>query len=169
MLASLDSKAIVSHSEGETQDIGAELGKLLDAGDLICLEGELGSGKTSFVQGIGRGLGIDRAIHSPTFILANEHAGDRLRLYHLDVYRVGGPQEALGFGLADYVEGDGVCVIEWAEKVAAVLPAERLWVTFRDLGESERELIFRATGRRYSELLGNLVVRLTESDHAVSH
>ncbi len=79
---------IISGSLEETQTLGARIGALAQRGDLFCLEGDLGVGKTSFVQGLGRGLGIPDAIHSPTFILANEHRGGRLPLYHLDVYRV---------------------------------------------------------------------------------
>lgn len=144
---------IVSHSAAQTQRLGARLGELARAGDLFCLEGELGSGKTCFVQGLGRGLGIAETIHSPTFILANEHRGGRLRLYHLDLYRVRSADEALGFGLDDYLSGDGVCVIEWAEKIRDALPAERLWIALRHLGESKRGLLIEARGARYEELL----------------
>lgn len=144
---------LVSHSAAQTQRLGARLGELARAGDLFCLEGELGSGKTCFVQGLGRGLGIAEPIHSPTFILANEHRGGRLRLYHLDLYRVRSTDEALGFGLDDYLSGDGVCVIEWAEKIRDALPAERLWIALRHLGESKRGLLIEARGARYEELL----------------
>ncbi len=144
---------IVSHSAAQTQRLGARLGDLLRPGDVLCLEGDLGSGKTCFAQGIGRGLGLGDAIHSPTFILANEHRGGRLPLYHLDVYRVRGADEAIGFGLEDYLSGDGVTVVEWAEKIRAALPDERLWITFRHLGESKRGLVFDPNGARYEQLL----------------
>ena len=144
---------IISHSVAQTQRLGARLGELAQSGDVLCLEGELGSGKTCFVQGLGRGLGIVEDINSPTFILANEHRGGRLVLYHLDVYRMNSANEALGIGLDDYLAGDGVCVIEWAEKICAALPAERLWITFRHLGESKRGLLIEASGARYAELL----------------
>jgi tRNA threonylcarbamoyladenosine biosynthesis protein TsaE len=145
---------INSHNPEQTQQLGQRLGELARAGDLFCLEGDLGSGKTCFVQGLGRGLGIPEAIHSPTFILANEHRGGRLPLFHLDVYRVRNADEAIGFGLEDYVAGDGVCVVEWAEKIREALPPDRLWITFRHLGESERGLEFHANGERYEQLLG---------------
>ena len=144
---------IISHSVAQTQRFGARLGELSQPGDVICLEGDLGSGKTCFVQGLGRGLAIIEDINSPTFILANEHRGGRLPLYHLDIYRMDTANEALGIGLDDYLSGDGVCVIEWAEKIRSALPAERLWITFRHLGEAKRGLFIEATGARYLELL----------------
>lgn len=144
---------IISHSAAQTQRLGARLGELAQPGDLFCLEGELGSGKTCFAQGIGRGLAIVADITSPTFILANEHRGGRLTLYHLDVYRMRSAREAQGIGLDDYLASDGVCVIEWAEKIRAVLPPENLWITFRHLGEAKRGLLMRAAGARYEALL----------------
>lgn len=154
---------IVSDSATRTQRLGLRLGELAQAGDLYCLEGDLGSGKTCFVQGIGKGLRIPTAIHSPTFILANEHRGGRLPLFHLDVYRVRGADEAVGFGLEDYYLGDGVCVIEWAEKIQGALPAERLWITFRHLSESERGLSIAAYGSRYAALLSQFETDLSNA------
>jgi tRNA threonylcarbamoyladenosine biosynthesis protein TsaE len=136
--------------------LGTKLGELARAGDLYLLEGELGSGKTCFVQGLGRGLGISESIHSPTFILANEHRGGRLPLFHLDVYRVRSADEAVGFGLEDYLTEDGVCVIEWAEKILPALPPEHLTILFRYVDENKRELTFQASGNRYQTLLGDL-------------
>ena len=150
---------IVSHSAEQTQRFGARLGELARAGDLYCLEGELGSGKTCFTQGLGRGLDIPTAIHSPTFILANEHRGGRLLLFHLDVYRVRGADEAIGIGLDDYLSGDGVCVIEWAEKIRDALPSERLWISFRHLDEAKRGIMIEASGARYEERLSEFRTR----------
>jgi tRNA threonylcarbamoyladenosine biosynthesis protein TsaE len=144
---------ITSASPEETQAVGFRLGESAGAGDLFCLEGELGSGKTCFVQGLGRGLEILDSIHSPTFILANEHRGGRLTLYHLDVYRVRSAEEAVGFGLDDYLADDGVLVIEWAEKIKKALPDERLWISFRHVGDNERAISFEAHGARYEELV----------------
>jgi tRNA threonylcarbamoyladenosine biosynthesis protein TsaE len=144
---------IISNSAAQTQRFGARLGELAQPGDLFCLEGELGAGKTCFVQGLGRGLAIPDDIRSPTFILANEHNGGRLTLHHLDVYRMHSAAEAIGIGLDDYVASDGVCVIEWADKVAAALPAERLWIAFRHVSEFKRGLVLSAVGARYSSLL----------------
>jgi tRNA threonylcarbamoyladenosine biosynthesis protein TsaE len=154
---------IVSVSAQRTQELGVRFGELALAGDLFCLEGDLGSGKTCFVQGLGRGLGIVESIHSPTFILANEHRGGRLLLYHLDVYRVRSADEAIGIGLEDYVWGDGVCVVEWAEKIRGALPAEHMWIEFLHLDESSRRLRFGAQGPRYEQLLGEFVLSLTRT------
>ena len=147
---------IVSHSVAQTQRLGARFGELAQPGDLLCLEGELGSGKTCFVQGLGRGLGIVEPIHSPTFILANEHRGPRLTLFHVDAYRLRGPDEAIGIGLEDYLSGDGVCVIEWAEKIAEALPADRMWIQFRHIDEGKRGLLIEACGARYETMLREL-------------
>jgi tRNA threonylcarbamoyladenosine biosynthesis protein TsaE len=144
---------IVSHSAAQTQRLGARLGELARAGDLFCLEGDLGTGKTCFVQGLGRGLGVPGAIHSPTFILANEHRGGRLSLFHLDVYRMNGAEEAIGIGLDDYVSSDGVCVVEWAEKIRGALPRDHMWIAFRHLDANKRGLLLEACGARYQELL----------------
>ncbi len=144
---------IISPSPEQTQQLGERLGRLAQAGDLFCLEGDLGSGKTCFAQGLGRGLGIKDTIHSPTFILANEHRGGRLALAHLDVYRVRHSDEALGIGLEDYLNGEGVCVIEWAEKIRDALPPERLWISFHHISDTGRRLLFHANGERYEQLL----------------
>jgi tRNA threonylcarbamoyladenosine biosynthesis protein TsaE len=147
---------LTSDSPEQTQRIGERLGQLARAGDLFCLEGDLGSGKTCFVQGLGRGLGVPTSIHSPTFILANEHRGGRLPLFHLDVYRMRGADEAIGIGLDDYLAGDGVCVIEWAEKIRAALPDEHVWITFHHLSENQRGLQIKVLGAQYAELLARL-------------
>ena len=144
---------IVSEKILQTQRIGECLGEFARSGDLFCLEGELGSGKTCFVQGLGRGMGIVEPIHSPTFILANEHRGGRLALFHLDVYRVRNAAEAIGFGLEDYLASDGVLVIEWAEKIREALPLERMWITFKHFAENKRGISMQASGERYQELL----------------
>lgn len=154
-----------TRSASETRRVGARLGELVQAGDLICLEGDLGAGKTCFVQGLGQGLGIRDAIHSPTFILANEHRGGRLPLYHLDVYRVRSARETIGFGLDDYLSSDGVLIIEWAEKIREALPLERLWISFAhlreipDQDEDARSISLHAAGQRYEALVSALWAR----------
>ncbi len=144
---------LISHSAAQTQRWGARLGELARAGDLLCLEGELGSGKTCFAQGVARGLGIVEIVASPTFILANEYRGGRLPLFHLDAYRIRSADEARGIGLDDYLAGDGVCVIEWAEKIRNALPPECLWISFRHVAETKRGLLMCARGARYEEWL----------------
>lgn len=156
LMLSISEHTIISHSAAHTQQFGEWLGERARAGDLFFLEGELGAGKTCLAQGLGRGLGIPEEINSPTFILANEHRGGRLTLYHLDVYRMRNAAEALGIGLEDYLSSDGVCVIEWAEKIRAALPDEGLWITLRHVDAETRELKLRATGQRYVELLNEI-------------
>lgn len=137
--------------------MGARLGRLLGEGDIICLEGELGTGKTCFIQGIGWGMRIRERITSPSFTLIREYVsqGVRLRLYHIDLYRIKEVMEAFLLGLDDYLYDDGVCAIEWAERARDILPQERLWITLRHLGERERSLTMEARGQRYEELLAN--------------
>jgi tRNA threonylcarbamoyladenosine biosynthesis protein TsaE len=119
---------------------------------VIALQGELGTGKTRWVQGLGRGLGIGQPVTSPTFTLVNEYHG-RLTLYHVDLFRIDQVAEAIALGLEDYLYGDGVCVIEWAERVGPVLPVERLWITFYHLDTAKRRITMRVSGERYQQLL----------------
>jgi len=142
----------ISHSEAQTRRLGARLGGLLNGGEVIALQGELGAGKTRWVQGMGQGLKVNVHVTSPTFTLVNEYLG-RLTLYHIDLYRINQVGEALDFGLEDYLYGDGVCVIEWAERVAEALPPDRLWITFHHLDDTNRRLTLHADGDRYRQLL----------------
>jgi tRNA threonylcarbamoyladenosine biosynthesis protein TsaE len=146
----------ISHSPDQTRRLGARLGALLRPSDLICLEGELGTGKTCLAQGIGLGLGVVEPLTSPTFTLIAEHRPPPPApiLYHIDLYRLDAPlEEALAFGLDDYLQSDGVCLIEWAERIKAVLPSERLWITLRHLNNSKRGVVIMASGGRHEELL----------------
>ncbi|HSJ54153.1 MAG TPA: tRNA (adenosine(37)-N6)-threonylcarbamoyltransferase complex ATPase subunit type 1 TsaE [Anaerolineae bacterium] len=151
-----DTLDLISHSAAQTRRFGARLGMLLRPGDVVCLEGDLGTGKTCLVQGVGLGLGVVESVTSPTFTLVAEYRppSPAPALYHVDVYRLdNAPQEALAFGLDDYLGGDGVCIIEWADRVESLLPPERLWLTFRHLGESKRGILLHASGERYRALL----------------
>lgn len=146
----------ISHSPAQTRRFGARLGALLQAGDIICLEGALGTGKTCLAQGIGQGMGIVEPITSPTFALIAEHHPPRPApvLYHIDLYRLDKPvDEALAFGLQDYLRSDGICLIEWANRIRSTLPAEGLWITLRHLDTSKRGILMKATSPRYDELL----------------
>lgn len=107
----------------ETQDLARRIAQLLQPGDVITLEGDLGAGKTSFTQGLAQGLGIADVVNSPTFTIIKEYQG-RLPLYHMDVYRVGDEMEDLGYD--EYFYGEGVTVIEWASMIESILPPERL-------------------------------------------
>lgn len=109
----------------ETTELGMKLGRILRKGDTVCLTGELGTGKTAFTSGIARSLGIGGYITSPTFTLVNEYEG-KLPLYHFDVYRISGAGEMLETGYDEYVGGDGVTVIEWAERIEEILPENRI-------------------------------------------
>jgi tRNA threonylcarbamoyladenosine biosynthesis protein TsaE len=146
----------ISHSPAQTQRMGARLGSLLRVGDLICLEGDLGTGKTCLTQGVGRGMGVVEPITSPTFTLLAEYqpTPEAPALYHVDLYRLGNPEEEVwAIGLDEYLLGEGVCVIEWAERIGAALPPERLWVTLRHLDASKRSITMSAQGARYDQLL----------------
>jgi len=147
---------LVSDSPQETREFGVSLGQLLQGGELICLEGELGSGKTTFIQGLGRGLGVDGPITSPTFTLVNEYRGENLTLYHVDLYRVESRQEIIASGLDDLFWGDGVCAIEWAEKARGLVPPERLWIILEHGGERRRLISIEAGGPGYEGLLSSL-------------
>ncbi|MFQ6000768.1 MAG: tRNA (adenosine(37)-N6)-threonylcarbamoyltransferase complex ATPase subunit type 1 TsaE [Anaerolineae bacterium] len=152
---------LVSDSPQKTQEFGASLGQLLRGGELICLEGELGSGKTTFIQGIGRGLGVDGPITSPTFTLVNEYRGESLTFYHVDLYRVGSRREIMASGLDDLFFGDGVCAIEWAEKARGLVPPERLWIILKHGEEGRRLISMEAVGPGYEYLLSSLERELT--------
>lgn len=146
----------VSHSTAQTRRFGVRLGLLLQPGDIICLEGELGTGKTCLTQGIGEGMGVVEPITSPTFTLIAEYhpRSPSPPLYHIDVYRLDrAVHEAMALGLDDYLLGDGVCVIEWADRISSMLPRERLWITLRHIDISKRGLVVNATGARFRELL----------------
>lgn len=144
---------IISHSLEQTRRIGARLAALLQAGDLILLEGDFGAGKTSFTQGIARGLGVGSDyITSPTFTLINEYDDGRLPLYHVDLYRLDDANQVRDLGLLDYIEGDGVTVIEWPERATGLLPSQFLKIILTDLTDTKRALRFHAEGGRYVEL-----------------
>ena len=143
-----------SHSEEQTRRLGAKLGKLAQAGQVIALLGDLGAGKTRLAQGFGAGLGVpaDEVINSPTFTLINEYQG-RLPFYHVDLYRLSEAVEAETLGLDDYFYGDGVTMIEWANRLGNNLPPERLEIEFHHLDETKRRIIIRAYGPEHTELL----------------
>ena len=155
---------LISHSAIHTWRIGECLGRLLEHGDVICLEGNLGTGKTCLTQGIGRGLGVTSGITSPTFVIIGEYPlpGRGHRLCHIDLYRVHTNVEAHALGLAEYLYGDGICVIEWPERAMDILPDHRLWITLHHLGDAKRELGFDASGQRYTDLLHRFVPEARE-------
>jgi len=133
---------LISRSPEETFRIGKALAEDLEAGDLIALTGELGTGKTCLTQGIASGLGVPDhyAVTSTTFTLVNEYPGQRLNLYHLDVYRLAGSSDLAEMGWEEYLYGDGVVVVEWAEKVLGALPDDSIFVVMTYLDEHERRI-----------------------------
>jgi tRNA threonylcarbamoyladenosine biosynthesis protein TsaE len=144
----------VSHGIEQTRRLGERLSKLLHPGSIILLEGEFGTGKTSFTQGIAKGLGIDsRYVNSPTFTLINEYKGGRLPLYHIDLYRLGGVKDVATLGLDDYLHGAGVTVIEWPQGAAPWLPNDRLTVRFIHVSETKRTIRFYSSGAPYRSLM----------------
>ncbi len=142
----------ISASPQDTRSLGARLGALLQAGDVVLLSGELGAGKTVFVQGIARGLGFDGAVSSKSFVLLGEYAG-RVKLYHADLYRLDDPEQVQELGL-DEISADGVLVVEWPERAPGVLPEEHILVAFELSGDETRTLSFTANGRRAGEAIG---------------
>ncbi|MEW6727615.1 MAG: tRNA (adenosine(37)-N6)-threonylcarbamoyltransferase complex ATPase subunit type 1 TsaE [Bacillota bacterium] len=139
----------------ETRSLGERLGSLLAAGDVLAVQGGLGAGKTTFAQGIGKGLQVRGSVTSPTFTIINEYSG-RLPLYHFDTYRLEDADEMNFLGYEEYFEGDGVTLIEWADRVAETLPGERLDITVERTGENSRLFRFMPRGQRYEQLVEEL-------------
>ena len=130
----------ISHSPGETFDLGRRIATSLRGGEVLALEGDLGAGKTQFVKGLAAGLGHDSNVTSPTFTLIHEYTGGRLPLYHFDFYRLENEDEALRIGLDDYLGERGVVAIEWAGKFPALLPKATRWLRFRAGDGDTREI-----------------------------
>ncbi len=150
---------IITHSAKQTRLVGKRLGHLLKPGSVVCLQGALGTGKTCLTQGIGVGMGVKGVIHSPTFMFINEHApeGSGPYLYHVDLYRIQDYMDALALGIEDHIYGNGVTVIEWAERAQDIMPGERLWVNLSYLNyDSKRRILFEASGEEYMQILLSL-------------
>ena len=135
-----------------TRALGAALGRVARPGDVIALTGDLGAGKTQFAKGIGAGLGVTDTVNSPSFILMAEHDG-RLRLFHLDLYRIENPGDAVDGGLIDERQAEGVTVVEWAERLGPALPARRLDVRIDGTGDEPRTIHLRATDEAHGRLV----------------
>lgn len=134
---------IETFSAEDTFAFGKFMGEKLGAGAIVCLSGDLGTGKTIFSKGFAKGLGIDEPVVSPTFTIVQEYKEGRIPLYHFDTYRIADPEEMYEIGFEDYLFGDGVCLIEWPEMVEELLPAKRINVTIRknpEKGFSYREI-----------------------------
>ena len=133
------------------------LGRLLAPGDFICLKGELGAGKTTFVQGAVSGMDSQDMATSPSFALVNEYHG-RITLYHIDLYRLSGPADLESIGFTEF-PGEGAAMVEWPERAGDELPDERLEVSFLHMGEDRRMLTLTAAGARYEEMLESICPR----------
>src|SRR5690625_1396991 len=148
---------IKTESSEETLGLAKKLGQHLEAGNVITLEGQLGTGKTVFAKGIARGLGIEDQITSPTFTMIKEYEGE-IPLYHMDVYRLEHSEEDLGF--PEYFYGNGVTIVEWAQFIADYLPEERLQVKINYIDENMRLISFTPLGKAYEQILKKLLKEL---------
>jgi len=134
-------RKVVTHSERETIALGAEMAAVLKPGDVVAFYGDLGSGKTRFIKGICQGLGVQEHVASPTFTIVHEYCVGDLRICHFDFYRMKSIAEIHDIGFGEYVNGDGICLIEWAEKARELLPPHRYEVTMQlGVNESSREV-----------------------------
>lgn len=151
---------VVTTSPDETEQLGARLGSILRAGDVITLAGALGSGKTCFVRGVVQGANPACAdqVASPTYALMHHYEG-LLPIYHYDCYRLRDAEDAVEIGLTDQLRGDGVCLVEWPERISSELPADRLDIRFEHAGHDQRRITFQPHGARGGELVGQLTAK----------
>ena len=153
----MDGPVLPSRSPAETRRIGARLGRLLEPGDVLLLQGELGSGKTMLTQGIGQGLAVVEPVKSSSYVLLNEYHG-RLTLYHADLYRLEEPAQVAELALEEVAE-PGVLAVEWPERAWEELPPEHLLVRIEEAGLRERRLAFVPRGERYEQLAQRMAAR----------
>jgi tRNA threonylcarbamoyladenosine biosynthesis protein TsaE len=158
--------ALISASPEQTQEIGQAIGRSLQPGDVICLDGDLGAGKTTMCAGIGAGWGASEALTSPTYVIVHEHEQAGRKLYHIDAYRLDKEADAESVGLDDIFDGSSIVLIEWPEKVKAWLPKDALWITLKASNNvvSIRRMELEATGERAAALLD--VVQKASADAA---
>ena len=130
---------IITHSERETEDAGAAFAAGIPDGTVVAMYGELGAGKTAFVRGMARGMGLDCRVNSPTFTIVNEYLGERT-LLHFDMYRLGGEDELWDIGWDDYLERGAVCAVEWSENVAGAFTGDELTVRIEKLSDTDRRI-----------------------------
>lgn len=149
-------QTITWKNESETEKTAKQLAQLLEAGDVICLEGDLGAGKTTFTRYLARALGIEGNIKSPTFTIMREYQSGHLPLYHMDAYRLE-QTGAEGLGIEEYLEGDGVCVIEWPQYIKEDLEGDYLWISIEKQGPEGRILSLTGRGKRGEELVEGLI------------
>jgi tRNA threonylcarbamoyladenosine biosynthesis protein TsaE len=148
-----DTERVVETADAPaTRALGERLGRVAAAGDVIAVTGDLGAGKTELAKGFGAGLGVTEVVSSPSFVLMAEHPG-RVPFFHLDLYRLDGPDQAVAGGLLDEREGAGVTLVEWAERLGDELPVGRLDVAIEIVAEDRRRIVLRATDGRHRRYL----------------
>jgi tRNA threonylcarbamoyladenosine biosynthesis protein TsaE len=145
-------RLVTTLDAGATRSLGARLAAVASPGDLLCLTGDLGAGKTQLAKGFAAGLGITDVVSSPTFVLMAEYAG-RLPLFHVDLYRLADAADALAGGLLDERQLAGVVLVEWAERLGAALPSSRLDVVIEGTGDEPRRIVLRSADRGYARYL----------------
>ncbi|MCL2150284.1 MAG: tRNA (adenosine(37)-N6)-threonylcarbamoyltransferase complex ATPase subunit type 1 TsaE [Dehalococcoidia bacterium] len=156
---------ITTHGPGETRAVGAILGRLACPGDIIMLTGPLGTGKTCLVQGLAQGLCIQELIPSPTFMLAREYREGRMPLYHLDLYRLEF-QEIAELGLDEYLYGQGIAAVEWAEKDPELMSSDHLLIEITYADNDARHVRLKACGSHYAELVSGLMCELVHKNES---
>lgn len=145
-----------SRSPEQTRRVGMRLGNLLQRGDVICLQGDLGAGKTTLAQGLAQGWGSLDPVSSPTFIIVNIYRRpDAAQLFHMDAYRLDSAPEAAELDL-DGMLAQGSLLVEWPERVQSILPEDRMWISFEYVAEENRQMVIKASGARYDNLLTEL-------------
>ena len=148
-----------AQDEHDTKRLGAALAEVLPPGTVVGLIGTLGAGKTRLVQAVAAALGVPPgSVTSPTFVLVNEYAGGRRPVYHFDTYRLKDADEFLALGPDEYFESDGITFVEWADRVAQLLPKERLEIALEVVGETQRCICVRGTTKRMEELVQRIAV-----------
>lgn len=148
-----------AQNEHDTDRLGAALAKALPPGTVVGLVGTLGAGKTRLVQAVATAVGVPReSVTSPTFVLVNEYKGGRLPIYHFDTYRLKDDDEFLNLGPDEYFDGNGITFVEWADRVAPLLPVGRLEITIDVTGESSRRISIRGTSLRTEEVTKNITL-----------
>ena len=147
---------LISEQEERTYEIGLKLGSLLEAGDVVCLTGDLGAGKTTMTKAIAKALGVEEDVTSPTFTIIHEYSG-RIPVYHFDVYRIRRLEEMEDLGYEEYFYGKGVCLIEWASEIESLIPEERLWIDItRDVGDHRRIIDIKGTSSHFIKIIEEL-------------
>ena len=149
----------ISTSPAETEGIGRQFATTVVAGSVLALTGELGSGKTQFVKGIVAGLGSGEPVTSPTFTIVHEYRGGRLPVYHFDFFRLQDHKSITSVGLDEYLFGDGVSIIEWADRFSDLVPANARWISFGVKSENERTIAIEAGRSREADITSNSLVR----------